>query len=297
MRASLRKPMIPATFALLIAGAFWPTGGVLGRAYQQVAWSLHELAMMAVGPVARPFSDLTVAVRGDDQTPIYLDDLDQLNEELARRDVLIRNYYEQLVRLRREVQALQQLAPRLERQGYVPRLANVIARTRSAGGLSITIDRGRRGGIVEGLPVVDLPNLIGRVTAVGPVTATVKLITSPGMELEAAITPPPAPGEQVLRIKARCLLEARDDGTFITTDIEQGVDVAVDDIAYLSDRDWAEITQGMVIGRVVEVEDIHEPVLRQRVVVEPYVDPMRVGEVTVSVPRRFLDGEGEGAGE
>ncbi len=145
----------------------------------------------------------------------------------------------------------------------------------------LQLDRGQRDGVRQGLVVANGALLLGRISLVGPRTAGVRLITTPGAALTARILPPQAsePRDHVENLIAdpnTLTFHARIDAT---------VPVQVGDLAHLADDAWPREAQGLVIGRVSQIEpDPQTPQLRRQVLIEPLQSPLRLGPVLVLRP-------------
>ncbi len=158
----------------------------------------------------------------------------------------------------------------------------------------LEINRGRRHGVAEGDVVVNYRDLVGRVVDVGPGTATVRLITHPQSRLEVRVQPDtadePARHHLVMvdavprRGRFEAMVEVDADAP-----IEQG------DIAFLhvgehrAGRGWPEHAYGFDVGMVTRIEPDQErlPLLRKRIVIEPFRDLPRLSNVTVFVRREY----------
>jgi cell shape-determining protein MreC len=148
---------------------------------------------------------------------------------------------------------------------------------------ALTIDRGKQAGIQEGQAVVFSGNLVGTVELVGPVTATVRLITAAETSLEVTLQSPTA-GQDGQRVTTTArLTEPRD--AFVA-EPARDKPVSVGDLAHLGDPAWPPEAQGTIVGKVKEVGGHpQKPLLISRVRIEPLIPLKRLDRVTVLVPR------------
>jgi len=105
----------------------------------------------------------------------------------AQRNALAIDYQE-LDALRRENVNLKEQLDFLERSGEEAVTATIIARTSTNQASRFVINRGANDGILEGAPViVGKGYFVGKVTAVGPASATVTASTDPSMAVAGAL--------------------------------------------------------------------------------------------------------------
>ena len=283
--ASIRPLLVPALLAALFVCAFLPS--------RWMGWTRvpHGAAEAMVGPVARLFTLVAGSVRPETDDPIHLRDLHVLNRELQEQYAKNLRLEEENYRLRRENAALQELRERFDRSDFVPRMAQVMGRSIESSTRTLTINRGARAQLREGMPVVIDANLVGRLTSVGRVTSTVQLITTPGTKINAVLTPPTWEQGRLARERLRQVVqfEALPNGR-LQADAHRDVQAHIGDIAHLRDLDgWPESVQGMILGRVVDVQSLDEPVLRIRITVEPLRPLQHLDEVTLIVPRADVE--------
>jgi len=276
---SIRSLIVPALLVAAVVCAFLPSAWM--------GWTRgpHKIVETMVGPVAQLLSVVAGSVGGDEMDPAHLTELSQLNSELQLRYAMILRLEAENRRLRRENAALQELSETLDRRSYVLRQAGVMGRSIETTTRALTINRGQRAGLSEGIPAVIDANLVGRLTSVGRVTSTVQLITTPGEKLNAIITPPTwSGGLSAERLGGLIQFDAMPDGTLQALAPED-LPVNIDDIAHLRDDSWPASVQGMILGKVTDVQSLDDPPLRIRITIEPLRSLQYLDEVTLIVPR------------
>ena len=169
-------------------------------------------------------------------------------------------------------------------QGFTYLPARVILPVRDASQRVITINRGTRHGVQEGLVVTVGANLVGQVLAdPGPSTATVRLITAPNTFLVVRLIPPvpgSTPYEPFVNIR-----EAND-GQEFWAEIDADATVRAGDLAHLADDTWPTEARGFIVGRVQEIiEHPDRPYLSRRVIIKPLRPVGRLSNVVVLIPR------------
>jgi cell shape-determining protein MreC len=154
----------------------------------------------------------------------------------------------------------------------------------------ITINRGSSDGIAEGMVVGAGANLVGRVSSVSSGAATVSLISTPGTLLDVRILPAgaePSPREIVVQCQPN-----KGSETF-WAEAAQSDPIQAGDLAHLRLADnalatqarWRDESAGMIVGKVVRVEDHpDDPKLRTRVIIEPRLKLQSLTRVVVLVP-------------
>jgi len=287
-RVSFRRLIKPLLLVLLVCGALLSSRTDIGRAYQAVAGSLHNFTELVVGVGARPLSAMASALRDEAHEPEHFQQLVEANRRIESQQNIILRLWRENQQLRRENAALQEIRSELGRKRYVFRPARVMSRSTDPVSRTVTLNRGTGAGLIEGAAVVSGPHLVGRIIEVGRLTADVQLITAPGTEFQALITPPvwsvESLPEQRLRQPAR--FEHKGGGRFEAIAREDML-VNVGDVAHLADPSprWPESAQGMIVGKVIEIAPVHEPPLRKKIVIEPLDELFYRDRVLVVLPR------------
>jgi cell shape-determining protein MreC len=238
-----------------------------------------------VGPVSQLMSTVAGSVGGEQEDPIHLADLQKANrllQEQYARNLRLEN---EVIRLRRENAALQDLQERFSRTEYRTIMADVMGRSIESDVRALTINRGQRAGLSQGIPAVIDANVVGRLTSVGRVTATVELITTPGTKLNAIITPPTWSGSLPAARRRLVQFDAMPDGTLQAL-APDDLPINIDDIAHLRDDSWPNSVNGMILGRVINVESLDDPPLRIRITIQPLRTLQYLDEVTLIVPKQ-----------
>jgi hypothetical protein len=217
-------------------------------------------------------SDLRGDRRGESQ-------LQNDHAEAIRQMVSLRFKLEQ-ANLR--IAKLTAIRSRLGMQGVALREARIINRSGRPGKEVLTLDVGSRDGVTGGLAVVDGIHLVGRVMSVTSARCTVRPINTVPSHLAARVR---APKAKLDRAAAQILLEAAPDGRRFTERINVGLSIQGGELAHLTDRNWPDLAQGFVIGKVTNVvKDQNDPLQHRLVTVIPIRSVDLLHDVTVLVP-------------
>jgi len=276
---SIRSLITPALLIGVVVCAFLPSSWL--------GWTRgpHKLVETVIGPVSQLLSTVAGSVGGEAEDPVLLADLQKANtllQEQYARNLRLEN---EVIRLRRENAALQDLQERFNQREYRTIMADVMGRSIESGTRALTINRGERAGLRDQIPAVIDANVVGRLTSVGRATATVELITTPGTKLNAILTPPTWSGSLPAARRRLVQFDALADGTFEAL-APNDLPVNIDDIAHLRDDSWPDSVNGMILGRVIDVESLDDPPLRIRITIAPLRTLQYLNEVTLIVPKR-----------
>lgn len=298
MFSIIRQFAFPILIVILLLGSLAP--------YPAVRWvnSLHHLATALIAPLSDPLNRFANSVRrieeplpGFDGDPQAIRDrFAEIIEDNREKNNRIIALQAELDQLEREIAALQGLRAELAGTNVAPLRAGVTGRNADPDRRTLTINRGTRDGIREGLPVVDGSLLVGRVIDAGLPTATVELLTSPGRRYGAMITAPDLPVTGIPPQRREiCLFEVISPRSLMAI-VAKDFPAEVGDYAHLRDDDWPATVQGRIIGVVRRVEPLpSQPLLRNRIIIEPLRPIDRLNRVTVIVPGE-LTREGQGGG-
>ncbi len=238
-----------------------------------VGWVSQPLTNIAGALRSRPSLDLD---RGD---PRYLQ---QNYDALLKYNAFLR---EESQRLREELARYRWARENLKLESPADFVfADVTALHTGNLRRTFTINRGSSQGLRTDLVVADWYNfsVVGRITDVGPRSATVELITSQRSRPIVKFLPgtpvrPPA-NPTVLQ------LTPEKDGKTLTATVKTDTPVQVGFLAHLVDTGWPPEGRGFVVGKVVSVEPQPDnPYLYNRVVVQPIHDATRISRVIVLV--------------
>ncbi len=239
-----------------------------------VGWVSQPLLNIAGALRSRPTLDLD---RGD---PRYLQ---QNYDALLKYNAFLR---EESQRLREELARYRWARENLKLETPADFVfADVTSLNHSNLRRTITINRGSVQGLRTDLVVADWYNfsVVGRITDVGPRSATVELITSPRSRPIVKFLPgtpvrPPA-NPTVLQ------LSPDKDGKSLSATVKTDTPLQTGFLAHLVDTGWPAEGRGFVVGKVVSVEPQPDnPYLYNRVVVQPIHDAARLSRVIVLVP-------------
>lgn len=275
---SIRSLIIPALLVGVVVCAFLPSNWL--------GWTRgpHKIVETMIGPVSQLMSAVAGSVGDEQEDPIHLADLQKANRLLQEQYARNLRLEEEVIRLRRENAALQDLQERFNRTEYRTIMADVMGRSIETDVRALTINRGQRAGLRNDIPAVIDANVVGRLTSVGRVTATVELITTPGTKLNAILTPPTWSGSLPAARRRLVQFDAMPDGTLQAL-APDDLPVNIDDIAHLRDDSWPNSVNGMILGRVINVESLDDPPLRIRITIAPLRTLQYLDEVTLIVPK------------
>jgi cell shape-determining protein MreC len=225
--------------------------------------------LKAVGNRLRPGEEQVLAVGDDARTR-------RLYEEMLARTRQLENH------LRDAQVQIQELS--MIRQMGSPdamKLVDAAVATWGVATHTLGISRGQRDSLREGLVVVDGGSLVGRLSEVYPVSATVKLITAPRTSLQARVVAPDAIDSPMGLVVA---LKSDTDGLF-HCQVKASDPVHEGDLAHLSDDSWPTEAAGFIVGRVTAIKpDPTDPLLRRLVTVKPLRPLPKLSRVRVMVP-------------
>ena len=141
---------------------------------------LKNAASDAFAPVQRSTSDALQPVGDFFSGALHYGDLKKENARLREQVQEQQASVVQAAEAEREAQSLKDIQ-KLDFVGDIPTVsASVVTTSTSNFDLTVEIDRGTDAGVAVGMPVVAANGLIGRVTQVSHVRATVLLVTDPG---------------------------------------------------------------------------------------------------------------------
>jgi cell shape-determining protein MreC len=280
------KRALVALGLLLLLCSQWPAGTPVGgeRGYP-ANWLANAVAVL-YQPLTGPLTAFSAAVRPKPAP-----------EEGARflPDYAYRDYLEQenakLRKLVDDLTGLRKAHPGLAAAALDRRLASVTAAPPGRASRVLTINGGSRDGLKKGMVVVTADScLVGRLDEPGVVDTRVRLITAPNTSLSVAIVPPT---QQAPPYRVRDF--ARFDGKdFIAESIPGTAPVKEGDLAHLSEEGvsdphfggsaWPAEAEGLIVGKVVAVEQRRDDPQRKRVVIEPIHPLDRLDSVFVIVP-------------
>lgn len=288
------KALYFTLLALLALSALLPTN-FLTRWFV----AFRDPALAIIAPVSSLGSFVSTRIRpahatGDVDTSArpfdaeYEDLMHQLRLALDRNEAL-----------RRQVEALQGIAPFEDPSTHRKVAATRTGSNPSAG--TIDVKAGEREGVTLSTIATAAANpsqIVGIVVRAGRLVSTVHLLTdrslSPGL-IEGVIIPPGVPDRAALQTAPRCQLTPTGDGRLVADQVgvSDAAPIERGHLVLLSDPNWPQPAQLLVIGRVVRVDETEQPLFR-RVTVEPEVNLARVREVVLRIPTSH--GEGGGGG-
>jgi hypothetical protein len=266
---------MPITIVLLFVMALAPI-----RWIEWTNWFSAQIRVV-IAPITAP---ITMAV--DAVIPDALPEASERERAIANeRD----RYRTELLQIRQENERLSELIDQFSRGAAItPDLTvrQVRARRMSNIGDQLLIRTDRIEGLTQGtVVVVDAVQLLGRVSRVDKRTSTVRPITANSARSIMGVVLLDDSGIR----QVRCLLKPADGGVLVgevarSVDgegwaVEPGMEVR------LLDNQWPEHAQMLLIGIVERIEPKDSQPLRQRIVVRPSVQDLRmVPEVILRLP-------------
>ncbi len=307
--ASTRRLAVAGLLLLIVISAFVPArlagyAHSLGRAVETALLPVsHPLTFLSsrarqvmAGRRSQMPDDLQAVVnRLPAQYQAAAQAIAHLSQNLEEQNQINFALTRQVMRLREENQALRNLRAQLGDEAAMRLrlpVASIVGRGSDPAAETCTLNQGARDGLAIGQPAVKGANLVGRIVSVGPVTATMELITRSELRLEAIITPPRLPGG-ALPEDRRTIVQfvARPPDRLVASDVRSETPAAVGDYVRLVDRDWPDAVQGMIVGRVQRIEPLRDSPLLKRVIIEPRLNLRTLTAVTVIVRQSNATGE------
>jgi cell shape-determining protein MreC len=206
--------------------------------------------------------------------------IERLAGEANSAEAARRAAEQRIVELETVIEQLQQ-ARSFTRGGNVAlRTAAIVARHPDSSVGTVQLGAGSRNGVIEGtVAVYSGACLIGRVVSVSRLRCDLLPITSKRNDLIGAAIYA-SDRQQAAGVEVQ--LVPAGDGT-LTANIERNADIAVGDVARLSDSSWPEAAQGMELGLVEAIRPNDDHPLRATVVVRPRFTARDVATVTLKI--------------
>ena len=261
--AMTRFPRGLVVAALLLLGA-----SVLPAPWFGVATApARALVEAATAPIAHPLLWLGHAVRVPDPRELGPERAEALRRGYERMLQYTRKLEQELARARERIERLDQVRGHVELAEVGLISASVVGRPDRRGGDRVRINRGRADGVSAGQAVVSGAALVGRVTGVSELSATVRLITDPGTALTVRVVSP-TPGEPERSFHGRLHGRGRGEPLRLRTGADQPVEVG--DLAHLADAGWPRAARGFIVGEVRAVDEAPmNPTMYRRLRIEP----------------------------
>lgn len=268
-----RKPPSPWR-RFVVVGILILVAILLGKA-QNDARSVNQLdpVTRAIQTVTRPIATAANSMMaGLGNFRAGFSDVQALqaeNRALKNQVSANRLYTEQVTRLNREVDALRRLQAMPPVAGQSRLMMDIVGYFPDVN--RITLPKGSADGIKPGMPVVTAAGLLATVQTVDRNSCQALLLTSPSSQLGALDLSrnPPSTG----------LLKGMDSRTLSFTLFEPKAPVEIGDVIVTSGF-GPRIPRGLVIGRVIQVEDNPELGIK-RALVDPEIEIGEVREVVV----------------
>ncbi len=273
MRRSLITP--DRLLFALVAFLFYSSFARLDVAVS-IAAPPRDVLRFVLNPATQPLHAVATMVRGDGRNETAGIDLESLAAEKLKLQQYVRQLEDQLRISSGRIAELANMRENPTLNLGAIRLVDAGVTSWQGGATpTLSINRGSGSGIAPGMVVGSGANLVGRISSVGPGSATVSLITTPGTLLDVRILPGtsgPSPREVVVQCQPVA------GGESFWAQAGQNDPIQAGDFAHLrlsdnaleSQARWRDESAGMIVGQVVRVEDHpDDPKLRTRILIEP----------------------------
>jgi rod shape-determining protein MreC len=202
---------------------------------------------------------------------------DALREQIRYLENVVDYQNGQLQDLNARLAEIHSMKPRgLTEKDLLP--ANIIGFQAGPGAAAVTLDKGSADGVQRDMVVIAKLSPIGRVTAVGPKTCAVRLLTDPENRGVLARIVRKSDASDDL-IASGCLVTGAGDGQMRCDSIsvtDTPIPPAPGDRVQLVDSSWPPKTQYMILGDVIAVGRNDRQLLRYSVTIAPRVNPAGV---------------------
>lgn len=234
-----------------------------------------RVTLTVVGPIQRGLATLLRPVgnflAGFTKVPSLRARIQGLEAELAA----LRADRELVEDVRRENESLRSLFALRERLNLRTVAAQVVGVSPSNFERTIFVDRGSRHGVAKEMPVVTGEGLVGRVTSVGPSTATVLLLTDRASSIAARLANNGETG----------IVEGEGAGTLRFELLDPAAKVSAGDRVVTSGYDRGLFPPGLAIGSVLDAPEAGANLSRV-VTVQPAVDLSSLDHVLLVMGER-----------
>lgn len=272
------------TMAALLLVALLPSGVT-----RWVGWFRGPL-MAVIAPISGPLTHVSRWLRPGDLRRLA-DHVPEINElrllnELYKTEFLRAEQENQ--RLRLVIESLQQ-GVAYGPTGRLRLLEATRVGSRPEAG-TIEVARGELDGVQLGAIATALgapQHLVGVVVATGPTVSTVRLSTDRQLSpkwVEAIVLKDAPVNVEAVSAAPRCQFRPAGDGALVgEVDAQKAERISPGDVAYVDDNHWPAGAQGLVLARVIRIEEIENPLFR-RLVLRPDFDLARVQGVILRIP-------------
>jgi len=242
----------------------------------------RHLVTAAIAPITHPIKTLSDAIRRRPDLTGYRGDPTQWQDNYDQLLQYSRRLEDELSRARALIADLSQAHEQLNLTGVRFVAAGVTAWSNNSRYPTLTLNRGSTTGLRPNLVVASGFNLVGRLSDVGLITATARLIMAAETQIMVRIMPP-APGPAQRELVTYAYADTSGDRFEADAVADDGVQVG--DLAHLVDDTWPKEARGLVIGKVVQVNNHpQDPILRRQVMIAPIRSLAHLNRVIVIVP-------------
>ncbi len=285
-----------AVFAFLGRGPETAAAGHTQPSYfRRFEWYLHTPVDLLLTPGRAVFTGAQSLVASTvsrlTDRPADAPSADQFREQIRYLEDLVAYQNGQLQDLNQKIKDISSLSP----HGLTERdilLASITAYEAGPGASLLKIDKGTMDGVALDMVVIAKVSPLGRIVAVGPKTATVRLLTDPSAStarataaslagVRATIIRRSQPTDQV--IVPTCLVKGLGNGEMICESVvtDTPLQPLPGDRVQLNDPNWPAKVQYMVLGDVTAVGRNDKQLLRYELKISPRVSPSSIQSVLI----------------
>ena len=273
-----QKRVIAALAVILVVTSLLPAQFV-----QPATSTPHDVVIAILTPLCAPLNALAGALRSPADLTVRQGSDEQLQRELLAMHALLKQTQNKLAETRKQLHKLTLLRRDHPLSG-VPLIAARVIES-APDNQRLSIDQGKRDGVVVGMAVTDGGNLVGKISRAGTAIADVQPIVAVGTLLAVSIRP--MSGSDVRPTVAS--IRAQGDGRTFAGQVAARAPVKAGDLVYLDDAGWPAMVQDFVVGMVVAVEkDKDDPALKNTVRIQTVHAFGRMRSVEVVMPPDVL---------
>jgi hypothetical protein len=284
-----------AVFAFLGRG---PEASAAGHTqpsfFRRLEWYLHTPADLLLTPGRAVFNGAQSLVASTisrlTDRPADAPSAEKFREQIRYLEDLVAYQNGQLQDLNAKIADIKSLSPHgLTEKDILP--ANITAFEAGPGASLLKLDKGTLDGVALDMVVIAKVSPLGRIVAVGPKTATVRLLTDPSSStarsaaalagVRASILRRAQPTDQI--IVPDCLVKGLGNGEMICESVvtDTPIQPLPGDRVQLHDPTWPARVQYMVLGDVTSVGRNDKQLLRYEIKIAPRVSPSAIQSVLI----------------
>jgi rod shape-determining protein MreC len=240
------------------------------RAKQRKGVEFFDALLMEIcSPFQKASTVVIKTIQGTFQQYVFLVNLEQENRKLKQKVVELEAENHQMKELRLANERLRQLLQFREKNSPAMVGAEVIGQDPSSWFKSVTIDKGEKDGVKQGMAVVSPSGVIGRILKTAPHYATVLLITDYNSAVDSIVQ----------RTRAKAIVEGKGENRCQLKYLLRTEEVAVGDAVVTSGLGGS-FPKGLMVGEIKKVDKKSHGVFQYAELV-PSVDFTQLEEVFV----------------